>query len=160
MWTDADRNYAAGPLPLEHEGFTRQIETGVLTGARWVDRFQSRFAPVAFAYAVFKKYADDEGSRLAALMAYYTFLSLFPLVIGGVAVLSQVLENRPDLVQEVIEDVVPAAYQDQILAAYEAGVEKRQVSPKAQEALAEYRAKKAAEKAAAEAAEATVGADE
>lgn len=38
---------------------------------------------------------------------------------------------------------------DAILAAYEAGVEKKQVNPKAQEALAAYRAKKAAEKAAA-----------
>lgn len=39
---------------------------------------------------------------------------------------------------------------DAILAAYEAGVEKRQVNPKAAEALAAYRAAKAAEKAAAE----------
>jgi len=36
-----------------------------------------------------------------------------------------------------------------ILAAYEAGVEKKQANPKAAEALAAYRAKKAAEKAAA-----------
>jgi hypothetical protein len=39
----------------------------------------------------------------------------------------------------------------EILEAYQAGVVKREVNPKAQEALAEYRAKKAAEKAAAEA---------
>ncbi len=38
---------------------------------------------------------------------------------------------------------------DAILQAYEAGVIKREVNPKAQEALAAYRAKKAAEKAAA-----------
>jgi len=41
------------------------------------------------------------------------------------------------------------ANKDAILVAYEAGVEKRQVNPKAAEALAAYRAKKAAEKAAA-----------
>ena len=46
MWSDPSRDYAAGPLPLEHEGFTRNIETGVLTGARWVDRLQSRFGAV------------------------------------------------------------------------------------------------------------------
>lgn len=39
---------------------------------------------------------------------------------------------------------------DAILAAYAAGVEKREVNPKAQEALAAYRAKKKAEKEAAE----------
>lgn len=36
---------------------------------------------------------------------------------------------------------------DSILAAYEAGIEKRQINPKAQEALAAYRAKMAAQKA-------------
>lgn len=41
----------------------------------------------------------------------------------------------------------------EILEAYQAGIQKREVSPKASEALAKYRAEKAAEKAAAEAAE-------
>lgn len=40
------------------------------------------------------------------------------------------------------------ANREAVLAAYEAGVEKRQVNPKAAEALAAYRAAKAAEKAA------------
>ena len=40
------------------------------------------------------------------------------------------------------------ANKDAVLEAYEAGKEKRQVNPKAAEALAAYRAKKAAEKAA------------
>lgn len=46
------------------------------------------------------------------------------------------------------------ANKDAVLEAYEAGKEKRQVNPKAAEALAAYRAKKAAEKAAQEAAQA------
>jgi hypothetical protein len=41
------------------------------------------------------------------------------------------------------------ANKDAILEAYTAGIEKKQVNPKAAEALAAYRAKKAAEKAAA-----------
>ena len=41
------------------------------------------------------------------------------------------------------------ANREGVLAAYDAGVEKREVNPKAQEALAAYRARKAAEKAAA-----------
>ncbi len=44
------------------------------------------------------------------------------------------------------------ANKDAILEAYTAGVEKRQVNPKAAEALAAYQAKKKAEKAAAQAA--------
>jgi uncharacterized BrkB/YihY/UPF0761 family membrane protein len=91
----------------------------VLGTSRLVDRLQSRFTPVAFGYAVFKKYADDEGSRLAALLAYYTFLSFFPLLIGGLAVLNTVLADRPDLVLSLVEDVVPPDYQQQVINAYE-----------------------------------------
>lgn len=47
------------------------------------------------------------------------------------------------------------ANQTAVLEAYEAGVEKRQINPKAQEALAAYRARKAQEKAASEAANGT-----
>ena len=49
------------------------------------------------------------------------------------------------------------AQKDTLLVAYEAGKEKRAISPKAQEGLAAYRAKKEAEKAAAKAAEAAAG---
>ena len=49
---------------------------------------------------------------------------------------------------------------DQILTAYEAGVEKRKVSPNAAAALAAYQAKKAAEREAAKAAEAGEASDE
>lgn len=51
-------------------------------------------------------------------------------------------DNNEELTDWVLKN------QEQILAAYEAGVEKRQVSPQAAAGLAEYRAKKAAEKAA------------
>ena len=57
-------------------------------------------APIAFLYATFKKYADDEGSRLAALLAYYTFLSLFPLAIAGFAVLNRSCGDNPQIVIE------------------------------------------------------------
>jgi membrane protein len=97
-----------------------EVERRVLGVGRWVDRLQSRFAPVAFGYGVLKKYADDEGSRLAALLAYYTFLSLFPLAIGGIAVLNVVLDDRPELVASIIDSSVPEQYEAQLLAAYEA----------------------------------------
>ena len=93
--------------------------TCVLGVGRLVDRAQSRFAPVAFGYAVFKKYADDEGSRLAALLAYYFFLSIFPLAIGGYAVLRTIADNNPDLVNQLVEQVVPPEYQEQIITSYD-----------------------------------------
>jgi len=55
-------------------------------------------------------------------------------------------EGREDVAEWII------ANKEAILAAYAAGIEKREVSPAATEGLAAYRAKKAAEKAAKEAA--------
>lgn len=119
-WRDPDRHYAADPPATSHAGVALEVEKRVLGASRTVDRLQSRIPPVAFAYAVFKKYADDEGSRLAALLAYYSFMSIFPLVIGGLALLNNVLAGRPDLVDRVVDEIVPPEYRDQVVSAYEA----------------------------------------
>lgn len=49
-----------------------------------VDRlndFQLRHPLPGFVVAVIKKYGDDEAGRQAALLTYYAFLSLFPLIL-------------------------------------------------------------------------------
>lgn len=117
-WEDPQRDYSAGPPPTSHTGAAARVERVVLGVGRLVDRAQSRFAPVAFGYAVFKKYADDEGSRLAALLAYYFFLGIFPLAIGGYAVLRTIANAHPEAVNELVRQVVPAAYQEQIIDSY------------------------------------------
>jgi uncharacterized BrkB/YihY/UPF0761 family membrane protein len=118
-WLDPDRDYTPGDLPTSHTGMAGSIEKRVLGTSRMVDRLQASNGLIAFAYATFKKYADDEGSRLAALLAYYGFMSLFPLAIAGFAVLSTILRNRQDLVDELVADIVPTEYQDQVVTAYE-----------------------------------------
>lgn len=118
-WADPDRPWAVAPPPTSHSGVAQKVERRVLGVGRLVDRLQSRFRPIAFGYAVFKKYADDEGSRLAALLAYYTFLSLFPLAIGGFAALNAVLVNHPEYVLRLVEDIVPPEYQAQVITAYQ-----------------------------------------
>lgn len=117
-WADPARDYAAGPPPTSHSGVAGRVERMVLAVSRLVDRSQSRFQPVAFGYAVFKKYADDEGSRLAALLAYYFFLGIFPLAIGGYAVLRTLMENNPAAVDALVRQVVPPDYQQQIIDSY------------------------------------------
>jgi YihY family inner membrane protein len=47
-----------------------------------VDAFQRGHRATAFGYAVVKKYGDDRGGYLAALIAYYGFLSIFPLLLA------------------------------------------------------------------------------
>src|SRR5580704_17609671 len=55
-----------------------------------VDRWQKRHGPVAFVFAVVKKFGDDCGGTLCALITFYGFLSLFPLLLLGLTVLALV----------------------------------------------------------------------
>jgi uncharacterized BrkB/YihY/UPF0761 family membrane protein len=75
----------------------------------WADRLQRKHGVLGFPYAVVKKYGDDAGGREAALITYYGFLSIFPLLLLGVAVLSRVLASHPDLRERLITAVVPEA---------------------------------------------------
>jgi membrane protein len=75
----------------------------------WADGLQRRHGVLGFPYAVIKKYGDDEGGREAALITYYGFLSLFPLLLLGVAVLSRVLASDPELRERLVTAIVPEA---------------------------------------------------
>jgi len=71
-----------------------------------VDRFQRRHPVLGFPLAVAWKFFDDSGGYLAALLTYYGFISLFPLLILISTILSVVLVNNPDLQQRIIESAV------------------------------------------------------
>jgi len=58
---------------------------------RKLDAFQQRHVLIAFVYAVQKKYSDDQGGQRAALITYYGFLSLFPLLLASFTVAAYVL---------------------------------------------------------------------
>jgi membrane protein len=75
----------------------------------WADSMQRRHGVLGFPYAVVKKYGDDEGGRHAALITYYGFLSIFPLLLLGVAILSRVLADHADLRRRLIDEIVPKA---------------------------------------------------
>jgi YihY family inner membrane protein len=59
-----------------------------------LDRFQQGHRASAFTYAVVKKYGDDQGGYLAALIAYYGFLSIFPLLLAFFTVAAWVLRGH------------------------------------------------------------------
>ena len=118
-WLDPDRDYAAGEPPTSHTGVAGSVEKRVLGTSRMIDRLQASNGVIAFTYAAFKKYADDEGSRLAALLAYYTFMSLFPLLIAGFAILNTLLVGHPEYVDQLVANIVPPEYQAQVTTAYE-----------------------------------------
>ncbi len=62
-----------------------------------VDRFQRRFPWLAFPVAVWKKFGDDQAGNLAALVAYYAFASILPLLLILVTVLDIVLRDHQAL---------------------------------------------------------------
>ncbi len=69
---------------------------------RCLDRFQQKHPWVGFPLAVVYKYYDDFGGYLAALLTYYGFVSLFPLLLLVSTTLSIVLSGDPRLQQEVL----------------------------------------------------------
>ncbi len=58
---------------------------------------------LAFLAAVVKKFADDQAGQLAALIAYYGFVSLFPLLLVLVTVLGFVLQGDPDEQKRILD---------------------------------------------------------
>jgi len=64
---------------------------------RRVDKQHQQRAWIAFPYAVMKKSGDDHAGDLAALIAYFGFLSLFPLMLVLVTLLGMLLRNNPEL---------------------------------------------------------------
>src|SRR4029079_1541542 len=64
---------------------------------RRVDALQRRHGPLAVAWGVQKKFGEDEGGNLCALLTYYGFVSLFPLLLVFFSVLGFVLEGHPSL---------------------------------------------------------------
>ena len=71
-----------------------------------IDRWQRQHGPAAFAVAVVRKFIDDRASGLAALIAYYAFFSVFPLLLVFVSVLGFVLEDDPQLQEDVVDSAL------------------------------------------------------
>ena len=65
------------------------------------DRFQQRTKWLAMPLAVIKKAGDDQGGNLAALVAYFGFFSLFPLLLVFTTILGYVLAGDPSTQHKV-----------------------------------------------------------
>jgi membrane protein len=72
----------------------------------WLDRLQRRNRAAGLVIAVIYKYLDDQGGYLAALITYYGFVSLFPLLLLLTTGLGVVLAGRPDLQEQVLQSTL------------------------------------------------------
>ena len=70
------------------------------------DELQQRHAWLAFPVAVWKKFGDDHAGNLAMLVAWFAFVSIFPLMLVLVTVLDIVLKNNPDLQHQLKNSVL------------------------------------------------------
>ena len=72
------------------------------------DRIQRDRPWLAFPVAVWKKFGDDQAGNLAALVAYYAFVSIFPLLLVLVTVLQIVLRHDPALRERLVRSALHA----------------------------------------------------
>src|SRR3954451_12660353 len=86
----------------------------------WADDVQRRHGVLGFPWAVIKKYGDDDGGRAAALITYYGFLSVFPLLLLGVAIVSRVLAGKPELSRRLVTAIVPSVLRSTVEDAFTA----------------------------------------
>jgi len=70
------------------------------------DRWQRRHAVGGFAVVVVKKFSEDRASNLGALVAFYAFFSLFPLLLAFSSILGFVLDDNPGLRDDVLDTAV------------------------------------------------------
>jgi YihY family inner membrane protein len=71
-----------------------------------LDGYQRRHRWAGFPLAVAYKFFEDQGVYLAALITFYGFLSLFPMLLLLASVLGFLLQNDPDLQQRVLDSTL------------------------------------------------------
>lgn len=92
------RHTVAGDRPQDMER--------VMSVAKRLDTLQRRHPALGFPVAVLYKYLDDQGVYLAALIAYYGFVAVFPLLLLLSTVLGFVLAGNPGLQQDIINSAL------------------------------------------------------
>jgi YihY family inner membrane protein len=78
----------------------------ILAPLRLLDGFQRRHRTPAVAIAVVKKASEDGAGATAALISYYGFLSIFPLLLAGFAILGFVAEASAGARKAILASVL------------------------------------------------------
>jgi YihY family inner membrane protein len=73
---------------------------------RRIDAAQQRRPFLAFPFGVIKKFGDDQAGNLAALIAYYGFFSLFPLLLVMVSVIGLLVRGNPELQSSILSSAL------------------------------------------------------
>lgn len=71
-----------------------------------VDGAQRRWSVLGYPLGVIYKYFDDQGNYLAAIITYYAFIAIFPLLLLGSTILGFFLEGDPERQQELLDSAI------------------------------------------------------
>jgi YihY family inner membrane protein len=74
-----------------------------MSAVRSIDRFQRRHPVVGFPLAVIYKYFEDQGPYLAAIIAFYAFIAIFPLLLISTSILGFFLQDDPELRERLLD---------------------------------------------------------
>jgi membrane protein len=89
---------------------SRQPQSAEAGGTKKVvkklDAYQRSHPWAGFPFACVKKFGEDEAGNLAALISYYTFFSIFPLMLALVTILGFVLGDDPELQRKVVDSAL------------------------------------------------------
>ena len=80
-------------LPADRSGSQGRVPRPVSRA----DALQRRHPVLGLPLAVIYKFFDDQGNYLAAVLTYYAFVAIFPLMLLGSSILGFFLEGRPQL---------------------------------------------------------------
>lgn len=78
----------------------------LLGPVRRFDAFQQRHKGWAIPMAVIRKFGNDQAGNLAALIAYYAFFSIFPLLLVFTTILGFVVQGNTSLYNDVQNSVL------------------------------------------------------
>jgi uncharacterized BrkB/YihY/UPF0761 family membrane protein len=71
-----------------------------------VDGFQRRHSFIGFPLGVIYKFFDDQGNYLAAMLTYYAFVAIFPLMLLGTSILGFVLGAKPEWQEDILNSAL------------------------------------------------------
>jgi membrane protein len=80
---------------------------------KWVERavsaadeFQARRPWTAVPVAVWRKFMDDQANYLAALVTYFAFIAIFPLLLIFATILDMTLKSHPELHNDLLNSAL------------------------------------------------------
>ena len=82
----------------------------VVARVEGVDHWQRRHPVVGFPFAVVERYGEDHGGWLGAIVTYYGFVALAPLLVVVMTIVATVFADEPlrrEQVLDAVEDVLP-----------------------------------------------------